>query len=529
MPLLLLWERKDNMRVVTAEEMKQIDLSATEQYGIPGLVLMENAGLGVVKVIEQKYQDLRGKVFSIIVGKGNNGGDGLVVARHLLNRGGQVKVLLMAEPIEFKGDAKVNLSIWQKMGQPVYQLNQVSGMNILKLALLSTDVIIDALYGTGFYGEVNEKAASVIELINSSNRPIISVDLPSGLEADTGKNSGICVKANHTVTFGLPKIGLVVEPGASFVGEIHIVDISLPRVLTETSAPVRQLLTKETVVRWLTPRTPEGHKGTYGRVLVVAGSRGMVGAAKLAARGALKAGAGLVTLAVPRSVQPVVAAGLDEAMTKGLPETAEGTLALDALEMILESCQGVDVLAIGPGITTQPETVELIRALIPRLTIPTVIDADALNALVSTTDVLGNATIPLIITPHPGEMARLLNLSVAEVQDNRLNSTIVTATEWNLVVLLKGARTVIASPAGNTYINPTGNPGMATGGSGDVLTGIIAGLLGQGLLPERATAAGAYLHGRAGDLAASQLGLHSTLAGDLLMFLPEAFKELAEE
>ncbi|RYD03294.1 hypothetical protein N752_20905 [Desulforamulus aquiferis] len=368
-----------------------------------------------------------------------------------------------------------------KMGQPIYQINQTTGINILKLALLSTDIIVDALYGTGFHGEVEEKVAKVIELVNVSNRPIISVDIPSGVLADSGKVLGACIRANHTVTFGLPKLGLVMEPGASFAGEIHVVDISLPGKLTDLSGSGKQLLTLETISAWFSPRSPEGHKGSYGRVLILAGSRGMVGAARLTAKGALRAGAGLVTLAVPESVQPVAAASLDEAMTKGLPETGEGTFSEDALDMLLEYCKQADVLALGPGITTHPETVKLIRTLLPKLTIPTVIDADGLNALSESTDILGNTTVPLVITPHPGEMSRLLNISVHEIQDDRLNYATVAAIEWNLTVLLKGAGTIVASPGGNVYINPTGNPGMATGGSGDVLTGIIAGLLGQGL------------------------------------------------
>ncbi|AEF93381.1 YjeF-related protein [Desulfotomaculum nigrificans CO-1-SRB] len=514
------------MRVVTAAEMRQIDQTAIKQHGIPGIVLMENAGLRVVEVIEGILGDVRDQVFSIIVGKGNNGGDGLVVARHLLNRGAQVKVLLMADPADFQGDARVNLNIWQNMGQPVYQVNQVNGINIIKVALLNTSMVIDALYGTGFHGVVNEKVGRIIELINDSHIPVVAVDIPSGLEADTGQVNGPCIKADHTVTFGLPKIGLVVEPGASYTGQLHIVDISLPRALTEAGHLQKYLLTGETVARWLPPRQSTGHKGTYGRVLVVAGSRGMVGAARLTTRGTLRAGAGLVTLALPAGLQPVAAASLDEAMSLALPETPEGTLAIGAAGVILETCRQVDVLALGPGLSTHPETAAMVKSLLPELEVPTVLDADALNALVGDVDMLGEAKAPLIITPHPGEMARLLDLQVAEVQENRIDLALAAARKWRVVVVLKGARTIVASPNGNIYINPTGNPGMATGGSGDALTGIIAGLLGQGLNPEQAAAAGVYLHGRAGDLAAEQLGQVSLLAGDIISFLPDVFKEL---
>ncbi|SHK68180.1 bifunctional ADP-dependent NAD(P)H-hydrate dehydratase/NAD(P)H-hydrate epimerase [Desulforamulus aeronauticus] len=514
------------MRVVTAAEMKQIDLQAIEKYGIPGIVLMENAGWRVVEIIEGIISEVKDKIVTILVGKGNNGGDGLVVARHLLNRGVQVKVLLLADPEEFQGDARINLHIWQKLGQPFYQVNQVNGINIVKVALLNTHLVVDALYGTGFRGTVNERVGRVIELINASNLPVVAVDIPSGLEADTGQINGPCIKATQTVTFGLPKLGLVVEPGASYAGKLHVADISLPRVLIENKDIPRQLLTRELVSSWFKPRLTTGHKGTYGHVLVVAGSRGMVGAARMTAKGALRSGAGLVTLALPGNCQPMVAAALDEAMTIGLPETAEGTLAGSALEEILQACKRADVLAIGPGLTTQPETVELVKTLLPALDIPVVIDADALNALQGATDILSCLTVPAVITPHPGEMARLLDRPLTEVQNDRLNVVCKAAKEWQVVTILKGARTVIAVPGGKLYINPTGNPGMASGGSGDVLTGVVAGLMAQGLTPEQSAAAATFLHGLAGDLAAERLGQRSALAGDLLTHLPTAIQEL---
>ncbi|MCL5289772.1 MAG: NAD(P)H-hydrate dehydratase [Bacillota bacterium] len=513
------------MRIATEKEMKEIDRRAMEQFGIPGIVLMENAGLRVVEVIQELFKEVKGKVFSILVGKGNNGGDGLVVARHLHNRGAQVKVLLLADPEEFQGDARVNLTIWQRMGQPLYQVHQVNGINMVKVALLNTDMVVDALYGTGFYGSVNEKVSRVIELINASRVPVLAVDIPSGLEADTGRANGPCIRAHHTVTFGLPKIGLVVEPGAGYAGKLHVVDISLPKTLTESKDIARQLLTREMIAPWFKSRQSEAHKGTYGRVLVVAGSRGMTGAARMAAKAALRAGAGLVTLALPESSQPVAAAAIDEAMTRGLPETPAGTLALAALEPILAACGSADVLVTGPGIGSHPETVELIRTLLPKLTIPVVLDADAINAVAGAADLLAKLQVPAILTPHPGEMGRLLDLPVAEVQENRLDFARAAAKKWNLVAVLKGARTVIGAPDGSLYINPTGNPGMATAGSGDILAGLIAGLLAQGFSPEQAAAAGVYLHGSAGDLAADRLGQPSTIAGDILEFLPKAMQE----
>ncbi len=516
------------MRVVTASEMRRIDQAAMEQHGIPGVVLMENAGLRVVETIESLLEHVRGKVISIFVGKGNNGGDGLVAARHLHNRGAQVKVLLMADPADLQGDARTNLTIWQRMEQPVYLVSQLNSLNVVKMALLNTHMIVDALFGTGFRGRVNETVGQVIQYINASRIPVVSVDVPSGLEADTGECRGACIRATHTVTFGLPKLGLVVEPGASYAGNPHVADISLPRALTENPDIQRQLLTRELVSSWFTPRQPDSHKGSYGRVLVVAGSRGVVGAARLAAMGALRAGAGLVTLALPRSLQPVAASNMDEAMTRSLPETEVGTLAGEALDIILDSCLLADVLVLGPGISTVPETTGLIQNLLPSLNIPAVIDADALNALLGAAELLTEVKAPVVITPHPGEMSRLLNVPLEEVQNNRIEIARTAARKWKLVVVLKGAKTLVAAPNGNVYINPTGNPGMATGGSGDVLAGVIGSLLGQGLPPEQAAAAGVYLHGWAGDLASRELGQTGMIAGDILKYLPAAFKTIEE-
>ncbi|AEG59048.1 bifunctional ADP-dependent NAD(P)H-hydrate dehydratase/NAD(P)H-hydrate epimerase [Desulforamulus ruminis] len=516
------------MRVVTAAEMKKIDQLAVEQYGIPGIILMENAGLRAVEVIESLAGPIQGKTFTILVGKGNNGGDGLVVARHLHNKGARVKLLLAVKPDDLQGDARINLNIWQKMSQPVFQINQTNGINVLKMALLNTHMVVDALFGTGFRGRVNDKLGQVMNMVNASPAPVISIDIPSGLEADTGRSHGPCIRAAHTVTFGLPKVGLVLEPGATYAGTLHIVDISLPKVLTESSEIYRQLLTAEGVAAWFAPRKPDSHKGIYGRVLVVAGCRGMVGAARLASMGALRAGAGLVTLALPGSLQPVAASQMDEVMTLGLPETGEGSLAGAALDLILERCQQADALVLGPGIGTEPETRQWVQELLPQLALPSVIDADGLNALAGAAELWKQAKAPMIITPHPGELSRLLNTPVQEIQKDRIETARDAAHQWKLVTVLKGAGTVIATPDGDVYINPTGNPGMATGGSGDILAGMTASLLAQGFQPERAAAAAVYLHGLAGDLAARELGQAGMIAGDILRYVPAAFKSMEE-
>lgn len=514
------------MRVVTAEEMKALDRAAIEEYGIPGLVLMENAGRHVVEVVRQALGDVRDKVVTIFIGKGNNGGDGLVIARHLLNMGAEIKLLALANVEEITGDAAVNLEIWRKLGQKIYSIHHGDGINIVRLILMNTDLIIDAIYGTGFRGKVPEKVGRIIEVLNSSGKPIVAVDVPSGLEASNGKVDGPCIQATHTVTFGLPKLGLILEPGAGYAGRLHIADISIPAVLVEKEGPLRYLITPELVREWLPARPSGAHKGTFGRVLIVAGSRGMTGAACLAGEAALRAGAGLVTVAVPETLHDIIEAKLTEVMTAPLPDNGKGCLSKEAGQAILSLLEDKDVLAIGPGLSTGPEVATLVRELLPSIRVPCVLDADALNALAGAGELLRKVQAPVIITPHPGEMARLTGVSIREIQGDRLTATSRAALDWNVLVLLKGARTVVADPGGAIYINPTGNPGMATAGSGDVLTGCIAALAGQGLDPSRAAAAGAYLHGLAGDLAAREKGMMGLVAGDLVLTLPEAIRNL---
>lgn len=514
------------MRVVTAEEMKALDRTAIDEYGIPGLVLMENAGSRVVEVIRQALGDVRGKVITIFIGKGNNGGDGLVIARHLLNMGAEVKVLALVNVDEISGDAAVNLKVLRKMEQKIYSLHQSDGINIVRLVLMNTDLIVDAIYGTGFRGKVDEKVGRIIEVLNGSGKPIVAVDIPSGLEADSGRVSGPCIQATHTVTFGLPKLGLLLEPGADYAGQLTIADISLPNVLVEKAAPQRHLITTEMVKEWLPSRPSPAHKGNFGRVLVVAGSRGMTGAACLAGEGALRAGAGLVMVAVPETLHDILEAKLTEVMTTPLPDTGIGSLSKGARERILSLLEGAEVLALGPGLSTVPEVTAMVRELLPSVRVPCVLDADALNALAGAGEILRKVQAPVVITPHPGEMARLLGITPKEIQSDRLSVASKAATTWNVVALLKGARTVVAAPSGAVYINPTGNPGMATAGSGDVLTGVVAALIAQGLEPARAAAAGAYIHGLAGDRAAREKGMMGMVASDILSALPSATREL---
>ena len=510
------------MRVVTAEEMKTLDQSAIQEYGVPGAVLMENAGRQVVEVIREIMGDVRGRIITVFVGKGNNGGDGFVIARHLLNLGAEVKLLAVTDLTDSTGDAAVNQTIWQRMEQKIYTLQHGDGINIVRLVLMNTDLIVDAIFGTGFRGEMPEKVGRLVEVLNSSGKPIVSVDIPSGLEADTGKTHGPCIQASHTVTFALPKLGLILEPGADYTGELHIADISIPSLLIERKAPPRYLITGEMVNSWLPARPSAAHKGSFGRVLVVAGSRGMTGAASLAGEAAVKTGAGLVTVAVPESLHDIMETKLTEAMTIPLPDSGKGYLSRDACQSILALLDNMDILAFGPGLSAVPEVVAVVKELLPSIRVPVVIDADALNALAGEADMLRKVQAPVVITPHPGEMARLLDISTKEIQSDRLTVTGKAATVWNVVALLKGARTVVAAPDGSIYINPTGNPGMATGGSGDVLTGMVAALLAQGMSPAHAAASGAYLHGMAGDMAVIKTGMPGLTASDILGHIPRA-------
>lgn len=517
------------MRIVTADEMSTIDRLAINEFGIPGVVLMENAGLQVVKAVEGVLGDPAGKHVVIFSGKGNNGGDGFVAARHLLNKGAQVQVFLAAEQDQIKGDARVNLNIWAKAGQKVLPLTKINDLNLVRLALMNADLVVDALYGTGFKGTIQKPMASFIEAINECGKPVIAVDIPSGLEADTGRTGGACIRAGHTVTFALPKIGLILPESRPYVGKLHVADISIPAALLTDNQAKRYLITRQLVSGNWPHRKGGEHKGSFGRVLLIAGSRGMSGAAVLAAQAAARSGAGLVTLGVPSGIHDIVEAKLTEVMTFPLPETNSGALDRTALDIITERAANTGVIALGPGLGGAGDTKTLIRELLLRIDKPCVLDADGLNAMAGRTELFRLVKPDLVLTPHPGEMARLCGLSTEKVQSSRLEIAAKKAVEWHSVVVLKGAGTVIAEPDGSIYINNTGNPGMASGGTGDVLTGMIAGLLAQRMPAGAAAAAAVYLHGRAGDSAAQQKGMAGMLATDLLEHLPAVIKKMEQE
>jgi NAD(P)H-hydrate epimerase len=515
--------------LATAEEMRRGDRRATERYGVPSLLLMENAGRGAVDVLERVLGPVARRRIAVLCGKGNNGGDGFVVARHLLGRGARVSAWLVGHAGDVRGDARVNLEALQRAGERVAEAPDAPGdaFDRLRAELADADVIVDALLGTGVRGAATGAIAAAIEAVNVAGRPVLSLDVPSGLPSDGEAPAGPVVRARATVTFGLPKVGLLLPEGVARAGRVEIADLGVPR--DWLAEGVTTALLEAADVRAALPARPMGaHKGTYGHLLVVAGSVGRTGAAMLACLGALRSGTGLVTCATPASQQPVVAALAPEPMTEPLPETPARTLSGKAVERIVELLARMDAVALGPGLGLEPETQAAVRTLVRDVARPMVVDADALTALAGSLAFCREAAAPRLLTPHPGEAARLLGCGIAEVQADRLASARRLASESGAVVALKGARTVIARPDGHAALNPTGNPGMATGGTGDVLTGMAGGLLAQGIAPHEALAAAVYLHGLAGDLAAATRGEAGLIAGDVADAVPAAIRRILE-
>lgn len=520
------------MRLVKSQEIKKLDQDATRRFGIPSILLMENAGLQVVETVLFRFwnEGAEGRTALILAGPGNNGGDGLVVARHLFNKGAGVKIFLAAPPESYQGDAAVNLEIVTKMGIPL-KVYAGAEDGEFKEALRHTDIVVDAIFGTGFRGVPQEPLAALIRMVNESGKPVVAVDLPSGLEADTGRVAGDCVRACVTVTLGLPKLGLYLEQGVSYVGEVVIGDISFPPALKNQVESSFFLLDQEMVARNLPLRLPIHHKGNYGHVLVIGGFPGYTGAVALVSNGALRSGAGLVTAVVPASLYPILAVKLTEAMTRPAPETAERGFARNSLASLGELLGRATVLAVGSGLGQDPETGEFLRELLKKVDLPVVLDADALNLLARDKEILTDPYLRerrkrWVLTPHPGEMARLLDLDIAAVQVDRIGNAVWASREWGVVVVLKGVRTVVAVPEGPVFVNPTGNPGLATGGTGDVLTGLIAGFIAQGMAPAEAASAGVFVHGWAADRLVSKKGMAGMIAGDLLEEIPLVLKDL---
>jgi len=514
------------VRVLTSQQMREADRRTTSDLGLPSIVLMENAGRQVVAAMDSAFDDLAAMRVAILCGRGNNGGDGFVVARTLLERGVEVATYLVGEAAAVKGDARINLDVLRNLGADVVEIADAAAWELHGTDVLGSDVIVDALFGTGFTPPLEGLGETIIADVNSSIRPVIAIDLPSGLSADTAEVRGPAMDASLTVTLAAPKLPLVLPPAEAFAGNLVIADIGVPQaIIEELDGPWVELLTKEAMRSLVEPRSQDSHKGDYGRTLIVAGSPGRTGAAHLAAMGALRSGAGLVTVATPASCQPIVAAMGAEYMTAALAEGAGGFVAFDAVDTVL--AMSADVIAVGPGLGRAPEVAAFVQALVERSGVPLVLDADALIAFAGDVDrLMGRDGVDIVVTPHPGEMAALTGLTIDDVQANRLEVARDFAASHRVHVVLKGHRTIVATPEGRTFINLTGNPGMATGGTGDVLTGVIAAWSGQLLDAEAACKLAVYLHGLAGDLAEADEGEVAMVAGDVLARLGDALLEL---
>lgn len=516
------------MRVVTGREMLAIDRHSIAE-GMPAAALMELAGRSVAELVISICGSVAGKRIHLLCGTGNNGGDGFVAARHLINAGARVRVFLSGSAERLQGDAAAFHRVYLQTGGQVTQVDRVTERLSLSLGL--ADLFVDALLGTGAQGPPREPMASLIRVVNELRRPVVAIDVPSGVESDTGWVPGVAINATHTVTFGLPKLGALLYPGAAHTGELHVADIGFPAAhlqWREAGWPERIWLRPDVVAAWGRPRQRNSHKGTYGKVLVVAGGQGMIGAGALSSMAALRTGAGLLTWAGPESLWPVMAQKVTEATTLGLMETAPGAVGPSAVSAVTERLQDGSVLALGPGLGRHTATGEFVRLLLESSASPTVIDADGLYALASSgQSFIGKPHSGWVLTPHPGEAARLLRCDTAEVEADRVSAINRLAQMWQCVVVLKGVPTLVAGPADPLYINSSGNPGMATGGSGDVLTGVIAGLLAQGWSPLEAAAAGVFIHGCAGDIAAQQ-GEAGLIAGDIVAALPLTLAKLWE-
>jgi ADP-dependent NAD(P)H-hydrate dehydratase / NAD(P)H-hydrate epimerase len=516
--------KRFSMRVVTSRQMQELDRRAINDIGIPGIELMENAGRGTFEQIKRSYPELVTKKIVVLCGRGNNGGDGFVIARHCCNAGASVHVVLLAGIGNVTGDAQTNLHAYQQLGGVIREVIDEAGWDSLTGDILHADLIVDALLGTGLSSDVTGVYKRAINFINSLTAPIVAVDIPSGIDATTGRILGAAVRAQLTCTFGLPKRGLLLFPGASHAGRLEVIDIGIPASLIVQEENMEMLLERNFFKGVLPRRDADTHKGSYGHVFVIAGSPGKTGAAAMAAQAALRTGAGLVTLGVPRTLNSILAIKVTEAMTEPLPDFGEGFLGITAWPKVKDILKGKSVIALGPGLSERDETAQFTYRVLEEAMAPLVIDADGLNAIAKKITVLKNIKAPAVLTPHPGEMGRLMGRSTQAIQMDRIESARAFSLEHGVIVVLKGARTVIAEPGGAVYINPTGNPGMASGGMGDVLTGMIAGLVAQGLEPLQAAQLAVFTHGHIGDGIAAGRAPIGILATDIIEGIPGALK-----
>jgi NAD(P)H-hydrate epimerase len=513
------------MLVVTAAQMQKLDQKAIKEFEIPGLILMENAGRGIFELIRQHFAAKLCNSVTILIGPGNNGGDGFVIARYLSQEGFKVRLVLLISGEKFRNEALVNYNIVKKLGLPIIECLNSDSLSTVSKIIEKSSLIIDAIFGTGLARDVTGRFARCIGMANASEASIVAVDIPSGLSADTGRPLGTAIRADLTATMALAKVGLVLRAGNEYVGELHVVNIGIPNIAIAGSDIKTELFDQDAFKAILRPRPAEGHKGTFGHLLILAGSRGKTGAAALVAKGALRSGAGLVTVGCPTDVQPVLAQKLTEAMTEDLPATKSGTISQKAILNINALLERKKALAIGPGLGLDSETQEVAHHLLESVPLPMVADADALTALGTDHTPVARAKQPRILTPHPGEMARLLGCSVAEIQYDRIAAALLLARSSNAVVVLKGARTVIAAPDGRVALNSSGNSGMGTGGMGDILTGIIGGFLAQGYNAWDAARISVFAHGLAADQMVKIKGKYGYLASEVADWIPHLWNQ----
>jgi len=509
--------------------MMDLDERAVHQFGMPSILLMENAGRSVVEEIERRFGPIAGASILVASGKGKNGGDGFVAARHALQRGANVTVLLLGAQTELQGDVKSNYDILKNAVGA--RLNLSHSFKEKEFSRMRYDFIIDAIFGTSFHGEIHGRFKTVVEWINSQKKSrIIAVDIPSGVNASTGECSSVCVKAELTVTMALPKVGLYLGKAREATGSVAVADIQMPAPLMNQLKSQQFLVEEKDVQQGLPVRSIEAHKQSVGKILILAGSKGLSGAALLCSQSAMKAGAGAVVLGIPSAVFSTVSRRTLEVMPFELPSTSEGSSAYSSIESLVPKMKWADVILIGPGLSENPETVKLIQKIIATSSKTLVIDADGLNALSKDISLLKKRKCEsVILTPHLGEFSRLSGLSVEEIDKNKIEIARSFARKNNVVLVLKGASTIVADHEGNIFVNSTGNPGMATAGSGDVLAGVIAALVGQHNTPVQAAINGVYAHGRSGDIARDELGEMGMLASDIMRRIPAVLKHLQEK
>jgi ADP-dependent NAD(P)H-hydrate dehydratase / NAD(P)H-hydrate epimerase len=505
------------MKVLSSEEMQAVDSQTIREYGIPGFSLMECAGMLAVKAIYEQWPHQGGLNVLVLCGTGNNGGDGFAAARHLHWLGNTVTVLLAGEPGKLKGDALINYNLLLKSGITVTSTSGDKENISHEGFFRNTDLIVDGLFGTGLKSDIRDPAASLITAANNSGKRIAALDIPSGIDGNSGHVKGVAVKADLTVTMGLPKIGHLLYPGASYCGELIVAHIGFPPALLEQPSFTRTIPSLQEYRSWLPAREKNAHKGSAGKVLLLAGSKGYTGAAALASESALRAGAGLVYLAVPESLNAIVEEKVTEVITLPYPDLESAREVKKAERLILNAMESCNVLALGPGIGHSEGMQKLAEAIIKRTTLPLVLDADALFPHL----LEEHRAKAVVLTPHPGEMARLLGCSTADVLTNPLQCALQASSQFRATVVLKGAHSLIATPQGDLYFNLSGNEGMASAGMGDVLTGTIAGLMAQGAESRSAALLGVFVHGLAGDRAAEKSGTRGLLATDLIARLPE--------